>query len=552
MDHTSAKDDELDVAIVGGGVSGLYAAWRLLADAKETGDHRRVAVYEGGDRLSGRLLSVTPPGVPGTRVELGGMRYTSSHRRVAALVDHFKLAKDHFPVSQPENIAYVRGELLRTQDLSNAALIPYNLAPDERGADALDQGFTAFAAQRVLRTALGKNVPLDKVDWSSVARTARYEGKPFQDLPMQYVLQRSISEEAFHFAQDTSGYNSILHTWNAADGLPWNLADFGHKVDFFHLHDGFEALPQTIAAHIREDGGAIHLEHKLESFEVAPLRDGSPGIALHFVDDEPAHRPLMVRKLVLAMPRRSLELLGSTGTILTSARTLIESVEPIPLFKLALCYSYPWWKTLEPVPVNEGSGGVKPVRITKGQSITDLPVRQCYYWATDEKTQNSVVLIYDDGTDLDFWAGLRDRKRNESFRINVEASIANQASPGWHKHQAPRLMVEEAHRQMLIMHGATDRVDIPKPYAAAYRDWGEDPFGGGANFWRVGVDSGEVFDRILQPETSIPVYICGEAYSNFQGWVEGALETAEAMLQRHFSLKQPDWLKAASDVDQSP
>ena len=112
-------------------------------------------------------------------------------------------------------------------------------------------------------------------------------------------------------------------------------------------------------------------------------------------------------------------------------------------------------------------------------------------------------------------------------------------------HRAPKLMVQEAHRQLLELHGVQDRPDIPQPYAAAYRDWGEDPFGGGANFWHLHVDSVQVAHDILQPKPPVPVFVCGEAYSHAQGWVEGALATADAMLHLHFGLPQPPWLVAA-------
>ncbi|MGH8399456.1 MAG: flavin monoamine oxidase family protein, partial [Gammaproteobacteria bacterium] len=38
------------------------------------------------------------------------------------------------------------------------------------------------------------------------------------------------------------------------------------------------------------------------------------------------------------------------------------------------------------------------------------------------------------------------------------------------------------------------------------------------------------------------IYIVGEAYSYNQGWVEGALDTAESTLQQFFGLKWPSWL----------
>ena len=113
--------------------------------------------------------------------------------------------------------------------------------------------------------------------------------------------------------------------------------------------------------------------------------------------------------------------------------------------------------------------------------------------------------------------------------------------PEWSKYPAPQRMVDEIHRQLLEMHGVTDSSTVPRPYAGAYRDWGEDPYGGGANFWHVDVRSYDVARRIVQPKPSLPVFICGECYSHGQGWVEGALETAEELLERHFGLTKPPW-----------
>jgi monoamine oxidase len=100
-------------------------------------------------------------------------------------------------------------------------------------------------------------------------------------------------------------------------------------------------------------------------------------------------------------------------------------------------------------------------------------------------------------------------------------------------------MVDEIHRQLVTMHGVRF---APEPYAAAFMDWGTDPFGGGVNFWNIHARSWEVIPRIIKPVDDVPVYICGEAYSNGQGWVEGALETAELMLQTHFDLPPPEWV----------
>ena len=69
------ENDVLDVLVVGAGISGLYAAWRILTgDAQEDGQHpgKKVLVLEWSRRTGGRLLTWHPPGFPeGVHGELG-------------------------------------------------------------------------------------------------------------------------------------------------------------------------------------------------------------------------------------------------------------------------------------------------------------------------------------------------------------------------------------------------------------------------------------------------------------------------------------------------
>ena len=39
-------------------------------------------------------------------------------------------------------------------------------------------------------------------------------------------------------------------------------------------------------------------------------------------------------------------------------------------------------------------------------------------------------------------------------------------------------------------------------------------------------------DLAPQPDPSLPIHLCGEVFSRSQGWVEGALETADAVASR--------------------
>lgn len=541
MSKLKVQGEVLDVAVVGAGVSGLYSAWRLLTSqqprptasggqpaASLADGARKVAVFEGSERVGGRLLSVIPPGMPDARVEIGGMRYTSSHLQVAGLVSYLGLATEPFTVSRPENVAYVRGKRLRTKDLGNARKIPYNISKQD--LEGLKGGVPALAAQNFLKIVLNtKTVDLKTVDWLAVAKTGRYEGRKLSDLSMRYLFTRSVGHEAFQYAYDTSGYDSIFHTWNAADGFPWNLDDYGAEVTYSHVTDGYLRVALKLQGLLEAAGGSVQLKHRLVSFDAVTLVDGTPGVELKFARGVGGQTvTILARHLVLAMPRRSIELLDESGVVLdrnnTAVRALIQSVTPIPLFKIALAYNTRWWEKLG---------------ITRGQTVTDLPIRQCYYWPVeDPKSKKGIVLVYDDGQDLEYWASLRSLTHNVAFEDQSKAPAKPGALPNWHDYKAPKLMVQEVHRQLLEIHGIKARKQY-EPYSAAYHDWGCDPFGGGANFWPLHVESHTVSKQIIQPMPKIPVYVCGDAYSHAQGWVEGALATAEEMLQGHMGLGQP-------------
>lgn len=526
-------NDVLDVAIVGGGVAGVYSGWRLLGADTPSPQKRSVALFEMSDRVGGRLLSVKPPGMPHVNCELGGMRYISTHTLCRSLVENvLKLGVHDFPTSIPGNICYLRNKWLRFTDLTDATKVPYNLADAEVG---LDPGTLLLFALRQLVPGIDK---LSDDQFDDVYRNFTIDGRHLYDLGFWNLLLRVVSAEAYELIQDSSGYYSITTNWNAGDALRMCLGDFAPGITYHGLNDGFETVPHALRDRFIKAGGTVHAGHRLASFDRISLPDGSTGVRLELVT--PAGRQtVLARHLVLAMPRRSLQLLSQTGHVLDpknkDVHDLIDSVEGIPLFKVFVAYHTPWWET---------------VGVTAGRSTTTLPLRQCYYWGVEGRqqgaqpdNQNAVLLAsYEDVRETFFWSGL---ESTASFHPDLFEDQPNRfaSSPGqddtWRRYRAPRLMVEETHRQLMSLHGVRY---APAPYAAAYRNWLEDPFGGGVHFWNIGYNSLDCIPRMVKPVSDAPVYVVGEAYSQTQGWVEGALETSEIMLQSHFGLQKPSWV----------
>ncbi|QHS59088.1 flavin monoamine oxidase family protein [Chitinophaga agri] len=536
------KQVDIDIAIIGGGVSGVYSAWKL----KRKFPDQKIVVFEGSDHIGGRLLSVKPPEIPNMTAELGGMRIleTTQHLIVnlikalnAELPDNEKITTYPFPVDEPQNLAYLRGEYLRLVDfVTNPGKVPYNMSFLEKG-----NGPGTIIVNAIEQIVPGITNPnLSEADRRVMTRDAWFDGVPLYKWGFWNLLYRVISSEGYQFSMDAGGYDSTLVNWNASDAIPWYLSDFGISPVYKGFTNGFQQVPIALAELFKKDQGEIRLEQQLKSFEYI---DGQ--FTLHFADGQ----AITAGKLILAMPRRALDLITPGSELLKQIQHLITSVTPRPLFKLFTTYASPWWR----IAGYNGPDG-KFVPVQSGRSVTDLPVRQTYYWPNSDGspavTGRAMLLAsYDDGNNIGFWDGLRPQRSaawreglshskitdpyigDDDNKVNGKsgAPAAGNLNQTWDEYKAPRRMVNEIARQLQQMHGL-DYTPLVK--SAAFRDWGEDPYGGGWNSWNIGIKSWEIRDKITNPITGTPLYICGEAYSDAQGWVEGALQTAEIMLEK--------------------
>jgi hypothetical protein len=384
-----------------------------------------------------------------------------------------------------------------------------------------------------------------------------------------------MSSEAYQLARATVGYDALGLNANAVD-LTAEIFDFTPNVKYSLLDNGYDAVPVTLESEFSAAGGKVFKKGAwLDSFDA--LDDG---VVLRFRD---GRKEVKARAIVLAMPRRSIQLLRREGPVLNPSNKhvqwLLDSVQPVALYKMFIVYPCPWWE----------SAGVQ-----QGRSLTDIPLRQCYYWGVegnqkgaDPSDKTATIMAYNDVSSVEFWNGLRfrtgdpcsaeaesregvnrvggnltlnqrmlDRRRFErqtppqplrppinagvDLALSRSDELATRLSENWNNHCAPHDMVMAMHRQLIELHGLAS---APDPIDAAYMDWSDDPFGAGVHFWNSGYKSWEILEAMTQPVDNFPCYVCGEAYSTNQTWVEGALQTSEIVLQKHFGLGPPDWLK---------
>jgi len=565
-------DLKIEVAIIGAGTSGLYTAYRLVTDKKFKASD--VQIFDMNSKLGGRLESVVLPGM-NFWGELGGMRYLTSQQIVTTLIEGYTLPEDptkHIPVltdqmtpvpfpmgDSSKLLMYLRKDRCK-QDAWNVAQAEGQKLPTRYYLNDDDYGFSSdqlfnkiiydvliadpWVAEKYSdkikrgKTIYDYSFELDSRDWDDIKPklvynfpNSPYDRRKVNDLGFWNLIKDQVSQEGYEFLANAGGYYSNTINWNSAEAFPYMVGDFSAGTIYKTIEEGYDSIAYALAnSYMEHEGATIWSENKLLTFTKAHPLTETHKYELTFLNLKTNTQwKVYANSIVLAMPRKSLELLDQNNFFfnINENSTLnynIRSVIMEPAFKILMGFPYPWWKELG---------------IDSGHSITDLPMRQCYYFGTDQHSDNSMLLgSYGDMETETFWKALSDDKI--LFEVKAAKSASLKELHELDDVQATKLMVDELMNQLRELHG--DQVTIPEPYVTYFKDWTDDPFGAGYHAWKAGYSVENVMPYMRKPVADEQIHICGEAYSDQQGWVEGAFCEAEKMLQEYFGMHRPIWL----------
>ena len=483
----------VDLAIVGGGVAGTYVAYRMGQQHPEW----TIALFERSQRVGGRLLSLWARGIDGVRAELGGMRFRTSQPKITALVAELGLAARPFRTVDDDNFYLLRGRRLRAAGFRRGESLTYGLEPTFHGMPPAEVLFAAIEA--VIPGAQS----MSPGDWAAAKPTLAYRGRALSDWSIDDLLDTVVGREGRAFIADGFGYDAIFGDRNAADCIPWLLIEARPETENYTLVDGMESLPRTLAARFTAAGGTIRSGSRL-----VRLRRHGTGANGSFELSFAGGRVERAQRVVVAVPRRALE--DIDGVLVDEAlRDLARSVGIRTAAKLALWYETPWWRE----------------RLGNGlRAVTEPPLQKVYLFdrAAPPQSGGALLLVYTDGSARQYWAELAgvDPARTDNLPL---------ASPDrWAAYRPPRSLVEAATRHLRELFD----VPPPEPRAAGFKDWGGPTEHGAYNVWLVGRPSWAVIPRMVQPLAEVPLYVCGESYADSQGWIEGALETSDVVVER--------------------
>jgi len=537
----------IDFAIIGGGCSGTYVAWRLANKYP----NKSIRLYEASDRIGGRLATIEMPGTKAltgqsVRVELGGMRFSKAQLLVRHLIGHLGLHPK--PFSYPISHYYLRGKHYYASD---SEIPPYSVDGEEQGKDPGELVKSAIVGALKATDLIGSDHPsvrakledihystLTPFEWEALKRVGTIADTPLWNLGFWNVLWRQLSSEAYFLAHDGLGYQSILTNWNAAEAIPWFLRDF--DCSYETVQEGMDSIPLTLAAELkRAQPHSIFTAHKATSIEQV----GDKVLRIKFTTDE---EPEVVdaTSVILALPRNALqgiEFAGFSEELVHRFQQDVSTVSSHALLKLILGYKSAWWR----------SDAKK--RFEHTRAVTDLPIRQIYYFDSEtlmaqaasvsESPVGILMASYSDAHYVDFWQPLI-RKPYQDDVHYVGGDLSFDETKWLGAFGAIKRLVDKAHRQVCALHPGADP---PAPYVGMVMDWSLPPYLGGWHTWQTSVRPWRVMERMKNPFTKL--YVCGEAYSPEQGWVEGALRSAELVLN-YMGVSPPDWVPETAYLEQ--
>ena len=262
------------VVIVGGGLSGLSAAYRL----KKRG--HRALVFEASSRVGGRVWSSKNAVADGVVTELGGEFIDSNHKDLLSLVSEFNLG------------------LIDTRARSERGLTRDTYFFDGRSIGERDviEAFRPLAA----RMESDLNRVGDVVDHEHPDADGGFDGMSISayldrvgaDGFMRKLLEVAYVSEYGLDAEEQSALNLLLLIGTDTRGDRFDV--YGDSDERYKVRGGNQSVTDTLAARL---DGAIELGHRLEAVE----RIGE-SYRLTFAVENGAARDVDADFVVLALP----------------------------------------------------------------------------------------------------------------------------------------------------------------------------------------------------------------------------------------------------------
>ena len=389
-----------DIAIIGGGITGLYCALKLSIEKRD----KNIILIDERNYWGGRIKTKYRP-----QYEIGAARFNNTHKKLLKLINRYNLTKIPLPLT----------------------------------IDYFDNKTGNFEKNT--------NKVLDKSFQYLVDESSKYSKSYLRNVTLYDFMKMVFETHTAKGILNRFGYNSEITKMNAYDALEVFKNDFVN-MKYFILKEGLSKLCECIVAELKSNNVSLYNNHFVTD---VVRKKNSKDIEIIC-----KNKVFESKKVIFCVKATQIK----QFKILKSVHNLSSSVYSSPLLRIYAKYPVskvngPWFKFLNRTTTNGILRHIIPIDYTTGL----------------------IMISYLDGNDINVFRTPSGRTKNDTVIKNI------------------------IQKELQKMFG--NIVSIPEPIYFKSHYWEV-----GAHHWKPGYNSAHV-----------NVYICGEAFSPKQAWIEGGL-----------------------------
>lgn len=410
-----------DIVIIGGGMAGLYSAYKL----SKMYPKKTIKIVEKNEQLGGRVYTYKDHNF---QVEAGAGRFTNKNKCFFELIGALGLKNRMIPISTDFKIveAKCRPGIIQESHLQNYLKI--------------------------------------------ILTNIKESKKTLQNMTFMDYARTKISPDEAKYLLDFFGYTSELTVMNAYDALEIMKTYFTKNTQYYILNGGLSQVVNKLIDIISKRNISISTRT-----EVTDIRFDKTNRIFGIVTKSEI---IEAKMCICATTKDVLQRISLFEPI----HRYLKYIELKPLCRIYAKYNTPWFESY---------------KIT-----TNNPLK---YIIPIDKSQGIIMISYTDEANALFWKRIYDRGGIPELKRNIQAYI----------------------KQMF-------HIDTPQPRALKMFYWDK-----GVAYFTKGFDSTTMPQAIMHPDKSMPLFVCGENYSqNNTAWIEGALDTSNYVLKQIKEIKK--------------
>jgi hypothetical protein len=368
----------------------------------------------------------------------------------------------------------------------------------------------------------------------------------FWNLMAAYLSHNALSK----VRELGSFYHLIPENPNAAEWLTWWMRQFSISSHLEGVFGGMQSITEklvretgieitgrsaeTLEGTKIENGGTLKIHRKATVTELRKDESDENLIKVTLLPSHDDPPKLSFQRVIMALPTVPAEKLAQNSPGIwrnnpEKARFagFLHSALPFQLVKVFFVVRDRWWE--EDVRANLGA--------------TRYPTREVYFWKSRTKeSRRGLVMLYTDRPAAAFWANYVPNPTQDDIDELCRAKLKDGASPEDRKNadlEADAVATLRARMKSRFVEYVNENegvtITVDDIIWCGIMDWGREPYGAASHAWRPNREYWQTLAtlgdwQLGATDRGPHLHVCGEAYSDYHAFIEGALRSAVHVL----------------------